>query len=106
MWPDLDVATGEAKWVDHGQKQSPSSADSQPAKAGTEAKERDVQLSQPVWSDDGSKAVLQARSADNKDRWILALDAATGKTRVLFTDHDDAWVNGPGSFLLGWMKDN
>ena len=24
-----------------------------------------------------------ARAADNKDRWILALDPATGKTRVI-----------------------
>lgn len=102
----LDVATGEAKWVDHGQKQSPASADSQTAKSGAEAKDREVQLSQPVWSEDGAKAVLQARSADNKDRWILALDVTTGKTRVLFTDHDDAWINGPGTFLLGWLKDN
>jgi dipeptidyl aminopeptidase/acylaminoacyl peptidase len=102
----LDVATGEAKWVDHGQKQNPSSADSQNAKAGAEAKDRDIQLTQPVWSEDGTKAVLQARAADNKDRWILALDVATGKTRVIFTEHDDAWINGPGSFNLGWLKDN
>ena len=37
-----------------------------------------------------------ARAADNKDRWILALDEATGKTRVLAHDHDDAWMDGPG----------
>jgi dipeptidyl aminopeptidase/acylaminoacyl peptidase len=107
----LDVTTGEAKWVDHGQKQAASSSE---AKSGaedrregrTEAKEREVQLSQPVWSDDGTKAVLQARAADNKDRWILALDLATGKTRVITADHDEAWINGPGAFTLGWMKDN
>jgi len=44
------------------------------------------------------------RSADNKDRWIFALDPATGKTRVLAHDHDDAWIDGPGAFTLGWMK--
>src|SRR5262249_50719213 len=37
------------------------------------------------------------------DRWILALDAATGKTRVIATDHDDAWLDGPGSATLAWM---
>ena len=47
-----------------------------------------------------------ARAADNKDRWILALDPATGKTRVLATDHDDAWVGGPGANTLGWMKND
>src|SRR5207344_163072 len=38
------------------------------------------------------------------DRWILALDTATGKTRTLFTDHDDAWLGGPGGQTLGWYK--
>ena len=69
-------------------------------------RERAVQLFQPLWSDDGTKAVILARSSDNKDRWVLALDPATGKTRVITSDHDDAWVGGPGAFTLGWMKDN
>jgi len=47
---------------------------------------------------------VTARAGDNKDRWILGLDVATGKTRVLDHEHDDAWVDGPSSFLLGWMK--
>jgi dipeptidyl aminopeptidase/acylaminoacyl peptidase len=81
----LGVRTGEVKWVEHGQK-------------------GEVQLSQPVWSEDGTRAALQARAADNKDRWILALDAATGKTRVLVDNHDNAWVDGPGAFTLGWLK--
>ena len=67
--------------------------------------ERDVRLSEPVWSDDGSKAVLLGRAADNKDRWIFAMDPATGKARIIATDHDDAWVDGPGSQTLGWMPD-
>jgi len=114
----VNVETGEVKWVDHGQKVPPPPA----AEAKTEVKsdaaetgnnppprrpteqDRDVQLFQPIWSEDGSKAVLQARSADNKDRWILALDENTGKTRVVVHDHDDAWVDGPGSFTAGWMK--
>jgi len=101
----LSVETGEVKWVDHGQKVAPAAEQS---KAGSPAqeKDRDVQLFQPVWSDDGTKAVLLARAADNKDRWILALDEASGKTRVLAHDHDDAWIDGPGSFTLGWMKDD
>jgi len=86
----LSTDTGEVKWVDHGQK--------------TGDKERDVELSRPVWSDDGTKSVLLARAADNKDRWILALDTETGKTRVLSRDHDDGWVDGPGANTLGWMK--
>jgi dipeptidyl aminopeptidase/acylaminoacyl peptidase len=69
-------------------------------------KDRDVQLSQLQWSDDGKNAVLMGRSADNKDRWVMLLDPATGKTKVLATVHDDAWVDGPGAFTLGWLPDN
>ena len=98
----MNVQTGEVKWVDHGQK-LPLEPD---AKKDEKEKDRDVQLFQPVWSEDGTKAALLARSADNKDRWILALDETTGKTRVIQHDHDDAWVDGPGSFTLGWMKND
>ncbi len=97
----LNVETGEAKWVDHGQKMAAKTAlEEKPAAE----KDRDVELSEPVWSQDGAKAALLARSADNKDRWILALDETTAKTRVLMHDHDDAWVDGPGMPTLGWMK--
>jgi dipeptidyl aminopeptidase/acylaminoacyl peptidase len=85
----LDVATGESKWVDAG------------------LGERDIQLSAPVWNEAGTKAFLIARATDNKDRWILALDPSTGKTRTLFTEHDDAWLIGGGPFAgggTGWLK--
>ena len=49
---------------------------------------------------------LMARAADNKDRWVMLLDPATGKTKVLATVHDDAWVDGPGANTLGWLPDN
>jgi dipeptidyl aminopeptidase/acylaminoacyl peptidase len=86
----LDVAAGEVKWIDAG------------------LGEREVQLQAPVWNEAGTKAFLVARSADNKDRWILALDPATGKSHTLFTEHDDAWLGGGGGFGggggTGWLK--
>ena len=93
----LDVETGEVKWVDHGQKKRPPppTAARAPRAPGPTPQERDIQLSAPLWSEDGTKAVILARSADNKDRWIFALDPATGKTRILVNIHDDAWVGGP-----------
>ncbi len=114
----LSVETGEVKWIDHGQKAPAPAADAKTAAGSTNGSgatdgaahptpaplDRDIQLSQPIWSEDGTKAVLQARAADNKDRWILALDEATGKTTVLTHDHDDNWVDGPGAFTAGWMK--
>ncbi len=98
------------KWVDHGQKAAaPATLQSVDVKTPAD---RDVQLSEPLWSDDGTKEVVDARAMDNKDRWILALDEDTGKTRVVAHDHDDAWLGGPGigdpdepgHETLGWMK--
>lgn len=88
----LQVESGEWKWIDHGQKQKES--------------ERPVQLVNPQWSDDGTKLAVLGDSADNKDRWVFAVNPADSSTRVLFHEHDDAWVNGPGGFALGWLGDN
>lgn len=97
----IDTTTGETMWVDHGLTKIVPVKDGGKASAPVE---RSVQLSVPLWNEDGSKAVLLARAADNKDRWILSLDPTTGKTKVVVTMHDDAWVGGPGVFTLGWMK--
>jgi dipeptidyl aminopeptidase/acylaminoacyl peptidase len=127
----IDVETGESKNVDHGQKQpatppvqrtemnppeTPTRAESKSSAEiptttprtppPAQPKDRDVQLSVLRWSDDGKNAVMMARSADNKDRWVMLLDAATGKTKVLTSVHDDAWIDGPGAFTLGWLPDN
>jgi len=88
------------------QGQPPRAQTETTAQTGAQARERDVQLFQLQWSEDGSGAALLARSADNKDRWVLLLDPATGKTRTLATVHDDAWTGGPGAFTLGWLADN
>ena len=124
----INVETGETKNIDHGQR-LPAAAPVQrtemnmteparvstgsgsdrvesQAKAPVAAKDRDVQLSQLQWSEDGKNAVLMARSADNKDRWVMLLDPATGKTKVLANVHDDAWIDGPGASTLGWLPDN
>ncbi|GAB2771333.1 prolyl oligopeptidase family serine peptidase [Hymenobacter latericoloratus] len=64
----------------------------------------------PFWSDNGQHAFLVIRSTDNKDRWIVALDPATQKIRLLDRQHDDAWINGPGIGYdegnVGWLPDN
>ncbi len=124
----IDVETGDTKNVDHGQKlpanpatqrtemntteqaqrergETKTAGESQ-TKATAAPKDRDVQLSQLNWSEDGKNAVLMARAADNKDRWVMLLDPATGKTKALASIHDDAWVDGPGANTLGWLPDN
>ncbi len=111
----IDPVSGDVKWVDHGQKTPIPAANEHTSNnvdgAATVSRavmsqERDVQLGQPVWNEAGDKAVLSARSGDFKDRWILALDPSTGKTRVLASQHDNAWVGGPGANTLGWMKND
>jgi dipeptidyl aminopeptidase/acylaminoacyl peptidase len=88
-------------------QQAPPRAQGQQTEATAQAqRDRDVQLFQLQWSEDGTRAVLLARAADNKDRWVMSLDPSTAKTRVLARVHDDAWVGGPGSFTLGWLPDN
>jgi dipeptidyl aminopeptidase/acylaminoacyl peptidase len=122
----LGSETGEIVWVDHGQKEylaqsqteKSTPADQTEMKQETDKSEnktqerkqserqRDARLSMPVWSEDGTKAIVVAHAADNKDRWLLLLDPATGKSKVVSSIHDDAWIDGPGSNTLDWMPDN
>jgi dipeptidyl aminopeptidase/acylaminoacyl peptidase len=94
------------------QSQQQSQQGAQPPPTRTERqgeaqqRDREVQLFQLQWSDDGQRAAMLARSADNKDRWVMLLDPLTGKTKIIATVHDDAWVDGPGAFTLGWMPDD
>lgn len=75
-------------------------------------KERSVLIQGPVWSDDGKHALIQVRSLDNKDRWLMTLDMTTGEPSLIDRQQDPAWINGPGigyifsSPAMGWMPDN
>ncbi len=100
----INAETGEAKFIDHGLKEPPKN----PEDKNEKPRERDLRFFGLKWSDDGSKAVITARSADNKDRWIMKFDPATAKASVLDHLHDDAWVGGGGfgNDSLGWLPDN
>lgn len=67
---------------------------------------RPVTITGPYWNDAGSYAVVDIRSQDNKDRWIMRLDGATGKLIPVDRQRDEAWIGGPGSRTLGWINDN
>jgi dipeptidyl aminopeptidase/acylaminoacyl peptidase len=74
------------------------------------ASAREVQWGMPRLSEDGALAVAHVRASDNKDRWLAAVDPESGKTRVLDTLHDDAWVREIGGFesndpSFGWLPD-
>jgi dipeptidyl aminopeptidase/acylaminoacyl peptidase len=70
--------------------------------------EREVRWSMPVVSADGRHVVAAARSADNKDRWFVAIDPASGKTKVIDLLHDEAWVReaGFGGASIEFLQDN
>ena len=59
--------------------------------------DRKVDITAPFWSPDGKYAVVNIEAQDNKDRWLMKLDAATGKLTLLDRQHDDAWIGGPGT---------
>ncbi|MEO8096098.1 MAG: prolyl oligopeptidase family serine peptidase [Acidobacteriota bacterium] len=82
----IDVESGEAKYVDAG------------------LGPRSAWQYMPVFNQQGTRAVMLARANDNKDRWVLSLDISTAKATSIFTDHDDAWIDGPGYETLDWLK--
>ncbi|HEV7922369.1 MAG TPA: alpha/beta fold hydrolase, partial [Thermoanaerobaculia bacterium] len=100
----IATSDGEVKWLEHGFKLPAKQAEKTEA-AETKEADRDVRYDALVWSEDGSKVVVPARARDNKDWWLLAFDPATGKTRVIATEHDEAWVRGPQNDI-GFLADN
>lgn len=67
----------------------------------------------PIFNKNGDKAIVEIRSADNKDRWITVLDLNTRTLEEIDHQHDDAWIGGPGIYgwngvmgNLGWMDDD
>ena len=75
-------------------------------------KAKQVYINSPVWSPERDRVVVNIRSADNKDRWIAAVDLETGKLTCLDHQNDGAWIAGPGigwstsSGVLDWLNDN
>jgi len=65
--------------------------------ANKKAIPRSVSFGNVVWNEDGTIAVLDVRSQDNKDRWIVALDYNTGKLKTIDRQRDEAWIGGPGT---------
>ncbi len=65
---------------------------------------RSVRFGPVSFNRDGTRAVVQAYSSDNKDRWIAAIDFEEGALRPLHRMSDPAWINY--AFRdLGWLPD-
>ncbi len=55
----------------------------------------------PYVSKTGS-VVLDLKSYDNKDRWIVQVDLNSGELKNIDHQHDEAWIGGPG--IVGWTS--
>ncbi len=72
---------------------------------------RPVMISSLSWSTAGKNAILDIRSQDNKDRWLMLWDTATGKLKTVDRQRDEAWIGGPGASGFGggntgWIDEN
>ena len=78
-----------------------------------EKKDKLIVAQAPIYNQDGSYAIVEIRSQDNKDRWLVNLNLATGNFKEIEHQHDEAWIGGPGipsygfsSGTLGFLADN
>jgi dipeptidyl aminopeptidase/acylaminoacyl peptidase len=107
----LNLKTGEAVWaglddvVDPVAIPKPAATDDRaPASAAkTPTPKREVRWGALLLSPDGRHAVANVRSLDNNNRWLVAVDPASGRTRVLDLVSDEAWVRDGA---VGWLPDN
>jgi dipeptidyl aminopeptidase/acylaminoacyl peptidase len=111
----LNLKTAKSVWAD-GSFAPPVASTEKPQATGTtapdgkpgRAAQREIRWGMPVVSADGKLVVASARSADNKDRWFVTLDPASGKTKVIDTLHDEAWIRelGFGGAGVDFLPDN
>lgn len=70
---------------------------------------RAVSINGPIWNDAGTAAVVDIRSQDNKDRWIMRVNPENGKLSLIDRQRDEAWVGGPGvsgfGAIIGWINE-
>lgn len=58
--------------------------------------ERYLSFGRTVYSKDGNFAVVDIRTQDNKDRWLISLNLNDGSFEEIDHQHDEAWIGGPG----------
>ncbi len=113
-WADADFAGTRASGTPAPSTPAPSTAaPSTPAPSTSTSKPqpRDVRWGLPDLNADGTLAIANVRAADNKDRWLVAVDAESGHTRVVDALHDEAWIRevgggfGSGESSFGWLPD-
>lgn len=79
---------------------------------GKKPANRSVVIYGPYWNSSANFAIVDIRSQDNKDRWIMQLEVATGKLLPIDRQRDNAWIGGPGvgggnfGTKIGWINND
>jgi dipeptidyl aminopeptidase/acylaminoacyl peptidase len=75
--------------------------------------DRLIVIQEPIYNQDGTFAVAEIRSQDNKDRWLVKLNLDKNTFEEIDYQHDDAWIGGPGipsdaydAGTIGFLGDN
>ena len=58
--------------------------------------DRHLWMNNTLFFEEKEAAILDIRSADNKDRWIVLLNLKNASITELVHEHDEAWIGGPG----------
>jgi len=70
---------------------------------------RAISFNNITWSPTGKTALIEIRSADNKDRWLMTWDTASRTMKLADRQRDEAWIAGPGIGFgrnTGWVDEN
>jgi dipeptidyl aminopeptidase/acylaminoacyl peptidase len=103
----LNLKTGKSVWADgsfappvteitNGSSPKPETSGNRETQPPGKRADREIRWSMPVVSSESRSVVAAARSADNKDRWLVTLDPDTGQTKVIDALQDEAWVREAG----------
>ncbi|ULQ52915.1 S9 family peptidase [Flavihumibacter fluvii] len=67
---------------------------------------RKINFTSVKWAPAAPYAVVDIRSIDHKDRWLMLLSGKDATLTVLDHQHDSAWIGGPGIYgNYGWIND-
>jgi dipeptidyl aminopeptidase/acylaminoacyl peptidase len=93
-----------------GSMDLPDYAKDYPKQKDKKATLRKMWVNEIYWNESNDIAILDIRSVDNKDRWLMQLDPATAKLSLINRQRDEAWVGGPGNSSYrsnaGWMNEH
>lgn len=72
---------------------------------------RPVSIGDISWSPHATHAILDIRSQDNKDRWLMMFVPSASKLKLIDRQRDEAWIGGPGTggfsgINSGWINEN